>query len=117
MKEARSKAGRSDAAMLSRGVNWLSGVLLRLPVHDRSGAFRAYRLEVLRKIGLTNIRSTGYSYLEEILWHLHRAEATFAEVPITFRERRAGKSKISLREAAAKVHVLWTLSRRKNQHR
>jgi dolichol-phosphate mannosyltransferase len=97
--------------VLSRGVNWLSGILLRLPVHDKSGAFRAYRTEVLRTVGLTNIRSAGYSYLEEILWHLNRIGATFAEVPITFRERRAGKSKISLKEAAAKARVLWTLSK------
>jgi dolichol-phosphate mannosyltransferase len=101
--------------VLSRGVNWLSGILLRLPIHDKSGAFRAYRTDVLRKIGLTNIRSKGYSYLEEILWHLDRAGATFAEMPITFRERRAGKSKISLGEAAAKVRMLWTLSKQRNQ--
>lgn len=95
--------------ILSRGMNWLSGLMLRLPIRDTSGAFRAYRLTALKKIGLDAIHSTGYSYLEEILWHLHRAGATFVEVPITFRERRAGRSKISAREAVNKVSTLLRL--------
>ncbi len=95
--------------VLSRGVNGLSGLLLRLPIHDTSGAFRAYRVEMLKKVGLENIRSAGYSYLEEILWHLHRSGAKFAEVPITFRERRAGRSKISGHEAVDKLSTLFRL--------
>ena len=55
------------------------------------------------KFRLDEIRATGYAYLEEILWHLHRAGRTFAEVPITFRERRAGQSKINLGEAWGKL--------------
>ena len=96
--------------ILSRGANWLSRLMLRLPVRDSSGAFRAYRLDALKKIDLATLRSTGYSYLEEILWHLDRAGATFAEVPITFRERRAGKSKINAKEALGKVRTLLRLS-------
>ena len=77
--------------------------MLRLPVRDTSGAFRAYRIAALRKMDLANIRATGYSYLEEILWRLHRAGATFTEVPITFHERRAGTSKVNVREAIGKT--------------
>jgi dolichol-phosphate mannosyltransferase len=96
--------------ILSRGANWLSRLLLRLPVRDSSGAYRAYRVAALKKIDLDTLRSTGYSYLEEILWHLHRSGSTFAEVPITFRERRAGKSKINAKEAIGKVRTLLRLS-------
>jgi dolichol-phosphate mannosyltransferase len=95
--------------ILSRGMNWLSRLMLKLPIRDTSGAFRAYRLVTLKKIDLDAIHSTGYSYLEEILWHLHRAGATFVEVPITFRERRAGRSKISAREAVNKLSTLLRL--------
>jgi dolichol-phosphate mannosyltransferase len=95
--------------VLSRWMNWLSGVALRLPVRDTSGAFRAYRIEALKKIDLDNIRSTGYSYLEEILWHLHHAGNKMVEVPITFRERRAGRSKINASEAVGKVSTLLRL--------
>lgn len=96
--------------ILSRLINVLSRTLLRLPIHDTSGAFRAYRVAKLSQLELERIRSTGYAYLEEILWHLDRADAQFAEVPITFHERRAGRSKVNFREAAGKLATLVRLS-------
>jgi dolichol-phosphate mannosyltransferase len=99
----------------SRWVNGLSSILLRLPVSDTSGAFRAYRVPKLREIPLDDIRSSGYSYLEEILWHLEQAGGTFTEVPITFHQRRAGKSKINVREAGAKLSTLLRLATRHSE--
>jgi dolichol-phosphate mannosyltransferase len=98
----------------SRWMNGLARLTLRLPIRDSSGAFRAYRVSALRRIDLSQVESTGYSYLEEILWHLHRAGATFAEVPIAFRERRAGKSKVSVREATGKLRTLIRLAARRD---
>lgn len=95
---------------VSRTVNALSRSLLGLPVRDSSGAFRAYRVANLRDLDLSLIRATGYAYLEEILWNLARANARFVEVPITFRERRAGRSKIALGEAAGKLAMLTRLA-------
>ncbi len=97
---------------MSRVINRLSRAILQLPIRDTSGAFRAYRVAKLRQLKFDALRATGYAYLEEILWHLAQADATFAEVPITFRERRAGRSKISLREAAGKISTLLRLARR-----
>ena len=65
------------------------------------------------RIDLASIQASGYSYLEEILWHLHRAGASFREVPITFHERRAGKSKINFGEAMAKLITLRRLAWRR----
>jgi dolichol-phosphate mannosyltransferase len=93
-------------------VNGLTRLFLRLPVRDASGAFRAYRVAKLREVRLDEIRAGGYAYLEELLWHLHRAGAAFAEVPITFRERRAGESKVSLGEAWGKLQTVLRLARR-----
>lgn len=101
---------------LSRAVNSLSLWALHLPVADSSGAFRAYRVSKLRDINLDGVEAAGYSYLEELLWHLARAGATFAEVPITFHQRRAGKSKISLREAAGKFGTIGKLAWRSRFH-
>ena len=98
---------------LSRTINGLSRAALGLPVRDSSGAFRAYRVATLRELRLADIRAEGYAYLEEILWHLARLDATFAEVPITFRQRRAGVSKVSLREAAGKLATLARLAVRR----
>ena len=95
--------------VMSRVMNTLSRLMLRLPIRDTSGAFRAYRVAALRSMDLSHIQATGYSYLEEILWRLHRAGATLTEVPITFYERRAGASKINLREAIGKLKTLLSL--------
>lgn len=102
--------------VLSRAVNAMSRRLLRLPVRDTSAAFRAYRVAKLREIELDRIQSRGYAYLEELLWHLARAGATFAEVPITFGRRRAGRSKINLREAAGKIITIGKLGARAFLH-
>jgi len=99
--------------VMSRAMNGLSRVILRLPVRDSSGAFRAYRVEALRKISLDQVHAQGYAYLEEIIWHLRRAGVTFVEVPITFHERRAGRSKINVGEAVAKLMTLGRLAWRR----
>ncbi len=99
--------------VMSRSMNRVSRTLLGLPVHDSSGAFRAYRVAKLRELDFADIQSSGYAYLEEILWHLDRIGATFAEVPITFQQRRAGRSKISAREAVAKLRTLFRLGSRR----
>lgn len=92
--------------IVSRLMNRLTRLLLRVPARDTSGAFRAYRVDTLRKIDLALISSRGYAYLEEIVWLLHRSGASFAEVPITFRDRQAGESKVSFAELRGKISML-----------
>jgi dolichol-phosphate mannosyltransferase len=96
--------------ILSRAVNRLSRALLRLPVRDASGAFRVYRVSALKRIDLSQIHSSGYSYLEEVLWLLRNAGCRFHEAPITFHPRRTGYSKIGLREALGKLGTLLRLA-------
>jgi dolichol-phosphate mannosyltransferase len=103
--------------LMSRAVNALGRGLLRLPVRDTSGAYRAYRVSILRRIDLNLVEARGYAYLEELLWRLARAGATFAEVPITFHQRRAGRSKISLREALGKIGIIGKLTCRGTTNR
>lgn len=95
--------------VMSRSVNLYARVLLGLPSHDCSGAYRCYRTSILRKLDFASIRSRGYSFQEEILWHLKRAGARFAETPIVFADRRLGRSKINGREAAAALGILFRL--------
>jgi dolichol-phosphate mannosyltransferase len=94
----------------SRVLNTLNRWLLRLPVRDSSGAFRAYRVAKLRELPLDEIHAQGYAYLEEILWQLKRHGATFGETPIVFRHRQAGRSKMSPGEIWGKVATLGRLS-------
>ncbi len=83
---------------MSRLVNGFATRCLRLPVRDCSGSMRCYRVEALRKIGLDSVHSNGYSVLEELLVLLHRSGAEMSEVPITFRERTKGESKLTFGE-------------------
>jgi dolichol-phosphate mannosyltransferase len=92
--------------LMSRGVNLYARWLLGLKVGDCSGAFRCYRTETLARLDFGAIRSRGYSFQEEILWHLKRAGARFGETPITFVDRQRGSSKINAKEAVAALGLI-----------
>jgi dolichol-phosphate mannosyltransferase len=96
--------------LVSRAVNTASHYLAGLATRDSSGAFRCYRVDALRRIDLAAVRSQGFGYLEEILWHLQRSGAKIVEVPFTFRERHAGRSKASLREGVGKLMTICRLT-------
>ena len=94
--------------LMSRGINLYARWLLGLKTLDNSGSFRCYRVTLLRQLDPKTILSKGYSFFEEILFRLHKLDGTFAEVPITFEERRVGKSKLNVKEVFA---ALWLLFR------
>ena len=94
--------------VLSRGINFYARSLLGLKTHDNSGSFRCYRVSLLRKLERSSILSRGYSFFEEVLFRLKRLGSTFAEVPITFEERKAGQSKLNMKESFT---ALWLLLR------
>ncbi|MCS6975480.1 MAG: polyprenol monophosphomannose synthase [Gemmatales bacterium] len=96
-------------AAMSWGVNVLSRVLFCLPVHDTSGAFRCYRVSLLSRLPLHRIWSRGYSFQEEVLYRCRKAGARFGETPIIFEDRRAGSSKVNVREAVRSLTILCVL--------
>jgi dolichol-phosphate mannosyltransferase len=95
--------------LMSAGINAYARLLLRLPVHDTSGAFRCYRLEKLRTFDFSRVRSRGYSFQEEMLLHCRRLGCRFREVPIVFEDRRFGTSKINRNEALSALWVILCL--------
>ena len=95
--------------LMSRGVNLYARWLLGLKSKDCSGAFRCYRTAMLAKLDFAGIRSRGYSFQEEILWHLKRLGARFGETPITFVDRVHGTSKINTQEAKAALKIILAL--------
>lgn len=99
--------------LMSRCVNLFARTMLRIPTSDCSGSFRCYRVAKLRELNLESVRSQGYSFFEEILWHLRYAGAKFTEIPIVFHDRELGQSKINLRETlnAARTLIRLSLSR------
>jgi dolichol-phosphate mannosyltransferase len=98
--------------LMSRGVNLYTRCLLRLAPKDCSGAYRCYRTSLLGRLDFDAVRSRGYSFQEEILWHLKRAGARFGETPIVFADRTRGTSKINAREALGAIGVIFVLGLR-----
>jgi dolichol-phosphate mannosyltransferase len=95
--------------LMSRAVNLYARSLLGLRPKDCSGAFRCYRVELLQQLDFSAVRSRGYSFQEEILWHLKRLGARMVERPIVFADRRLGQSKISAGEARSALGILFRL--------
>ena len=96
-------------SIVSRAGCWYARRVLRVPVRDLTGGFRVYRREVLEGLDLTGIRSDGYGFQIELAYRALRAGFSLVEVPIVFRERRAGRSKMTARialEATWKVPAM-----------
>jgi len=73
---------------------WIAGVH---EVRDHAGNFKAIRVKnVLDKVPLQKMRNSGFSFQLHILYELSKTGAKFVEVPVTFKERKFGKSKIGL---------------------
>ncbi len=99
--------------LLSASANAFVRVLFALPAHDCTSGFRAYRRAVVESIPWAELHSEGYSCLVELLyWAVRRRGARVHEVPICFTERRAGNSKMGLREiVGGAFNLLWLRAR------
>lgn len=91
---------------MSWGINVLSRLLMRITAHDTSGAYRCYRVSLLRRTALDKLVSRGYSFQEEVLYRCRVAGAKMGETPIVFEDRRAGSSKVNLWEAARSLTLI-----------
>jgi dolichol-phosphate mannosyltransferase len=92
---------------LSRAGNRYARFCLGFPMHDATSGFRAYRAQALRAITQTPITSDGYAFQVELAYRAWNLGLPVAEVPITFREREHGHSKISRRIV---VEALWLIT-------
>ena len=81
-------------------------VVLSLRVRDLTGGFKCFRREVLEAIELETVRSHGYCFQIEMTQRALRRGCSVREVPIVFRERRRGHSKMSPRIAIEAFVVL-----------
>jgi dolichol-phosphate mannosyltransferase len=94
---------------ISRGGSAYARLVLGLRVHDLTGGFKCFRREVLEAIDLDSIQSRGYAFQVEMTYRAVQKGFGVVEVPIVFRERRAGKSKMDrsiVAEAAWRVPLL-----------
>jgi dolichol-phosphate mannosyltransferase len=93
---------------MRRALSWggcaYARILLGLPVRDLTGGFKCFNARVLRGLDLTGVHADGYGFQIEMTYRAARAGFTVAEVPILFRERSVGQSKMTLRIA---VEAVW----------
>ncbi len=81
--------------LISRGGSLYARLLLRLPIRDCTGGFKCLSRSALVRLDLEHLLSNGYAFQVEVNYACHQAGLTFAEVPITFPDRTAGRSKMS----------------------
>jgi dolichol-phosphate mannosyltransferase len=95
--------------LLSRGGSLYAGIVLRLPVRDLTGGFKAWRSSCLGSLDFDRIGAGGYVFQIEMTYRASRAGARIVEVPIIFRDRRVGHSKMSRRIIAEALLVVLRL--------
>jgi dolichol-phosphate mannosyltransferase len=80
---------------ISRGGSLYAHLVLGLGVHDLTGGFKCFRRKTLEAIDLDAVSAKGYAFQIEMTYRAVEAGATVREVPIVFRDRQAGDSKMS----------------------
>ena len=81
--------------VISRGGSLYARLILGLPVNDLTGGFKCFRAEVLRAIDLPSVTARGYAFQIELTYRAIGRGFKVVEVPIVFRDRVAGTSKMS----------------------
>ena len=96
---------------ISRGGSAYARLVLGVAVRDLTGGFKCFRREVLEAIDLDRITTRGYAFQVEMTYRALRRGFRVAEVPIVFRERRVGSSKMDLGIVAEAVWRIPLLRR------
>lgn len=96
---------------ISRGGSWYARKVLGVAVRDLTGGFKCFRAEVLQAIDLPTVQSRGYAFQVELTYRALQAGFKVVEVPIVFRDRELGQSKMSWKIAAEAVVLVPRLRR------
>lgn len=96
---------------LSRWGNRYAGLVLGLALNDATAGYRVYRADTLRTIGIDGVQADGYGFQVEMTYRVVQAGLSVVEVPIAFRDRVAGSSKMhrGIVVEAFKLVTYWGL--------
>jgi dolichol-phosphate mannosyltransferase len=97
---------------VSRGGSWYARKLLGVPVRDLTGGFKCFRRAVLETLDLHAVHADGYGFQIELTYRTIQAGFRVVEIPIVFRDRRVGESKMNARIALEAVWKVPALRRR-----
>lgn len=94
---------------LSSFGNFYARVILRMPILDVTGGFRAWRRRTLMEIPLDRVKSQGYAFQVEMAYITHLCGFSIKEIPIYFAERTRGDSKMSLKIQVEAARRVWSI--------
>ncbi|MCB1247346.1 MAG: polyprenol monophosphomannose synthase [Acidimicrobiia bacterium] len=100
--------------LLSKGGNRYASLMLGISVRDSTAGFRAFRDTTIRKVDPSACEASGYGFQIEMAWRAEAAGLDIVEVPITFRDRAYGTSKMDRSIALEAIRLLtaWGFRRR-----
>jgi len=94
---------------LSSFGNLYTRLILRMPIKDVTGGFRAWKRETLEGIPLERVKSQGYAFQIEMAYITHLAGYSISEVPIYFADRSRGDSKMSFKIQIEAARRVWSI--------
>ncbi|HEU0163840.1 MAG TPA: polyprenol monophosphomannose synthase [Thermomicrobiales bacterium] len=103
--------------LISRAGGIYAGLVLSVPIRDLTGGFKVWKRATLEAIDLQSIHSDGYSFQIETTYRALTRHFTVKQVPITFTDRVAGKSKLSRSVVIEAVIMVWRLRWRQVRHK
>ena len=98
--------------LVSRGGCLYARLVLRVPVRDLTGGFKCFRASTLQAIEFQTVRAAGYAFQVELTYRALKRGLRVTEIPIVFRERREGDSKMSSRIALEAMLLVPRIRRR-----
>ncbi len=99
--------------LISKGGNRYARTMLGIPIRDATAGFKAFRAEALQRLPYSAAEASGYGFQVEMAWRAHQTGLKVVEIPIAFRDRTRGKSKMGLPIVleAMRLVTLWGLGR------
>jgi len=95
--------------LLSYFGNVAARMIAGIKIMDCTGGFKCFRAETLRTLDLDKIASSGYSFQVEMNFYVQKAGLTIKEIPIIFKDRELGVSKMSSSIVKEALGLLWKL--------
>lgn len=99
--------------LMSNGAMFFARLVLGLKTKDITAGFRCFRRSVLEKINVDSIKSNGYAFQEELLYRTEKSGFIIEEIPVTFKDREFGKSKLGKKEIKEFFVIIFKLKFKK----
>ena len=93
---------------LSRGGNTYARLMLGIPIRDATAGFRAFRADALRALPYRTAQASGYGFQVEMAMRAHQAGMRVVELPVIFRDRTSGTSKM---DGSIVREAMWLVTR------